>query len=82
MEPECKRYGDPVESIEHALRDCSGLAGVWNALPYGPVAIMDPLSIEEWALGLVKWLEKDEWPCFACVLWAIWYARNALIFQN
>lgn len=80
MEPECKRCGDPVELTDHALRDCPGLANVWTRLSYGSIGDMSRISIKEWEAEVMEEHDMVEKPCFAYVLWAIWYARNAQVF--
>ncbi|XP_057811795.1 uncharacterized protein LOC131026035 [Salvia miltiorrhiza] len=84
MDPCCHRCGEPLESIEHTLRDCLWATFLWESSPLrlqstSPNA---PWSLVEWIGKIREVPEKEVHNLFASVLWACWYARNLLVFQN
>lgn len=81
VEPEFKHCEDPVESNEHGPKDCPGLADVWSNVSYYSCS-NSAMVVEDWIAEIVATLEKRDRPRFACILWAIWFARNGLVFNN
>lgn len=43
---------------------------------------MESLHVEAWIELVAARVGKNELVKFACTLWAVWYARNALVFRN
>ncbi|CAN1195124.1 Putative ribonuclease H protein At1g65750 [Linum perenne] len=75
----CSRCGDHLESVSHALRDCSSAASVWDQVGFdvrnsswgGPFA--------EWML---KGINSNNGLLFGVTVWMIWKSRDEFIFSN
>lgn len=66
--PECKYCGDPIESNEHAFRDCPRSAECWNLFSFGEMGPLVKENIESWVWRIGRGLSKADQCFFACVL--------------
>ncbi|KAK6116532.1 hypothetical protein DH2020_049737 [Rehmannia glutinosa] len=83
-DPMCKRCGDAIETVEHALRDCPWSAFFWRVSPLRlpPSLSLSTASMADMAAAISRVNDSDAQCLFAMSLWVIWYARNLLVFQE
>ncbi|XP_057792367.1 uncharacterized protein LOC131009155 [Salvia miltiorrhiza] len=80
----CRRCGEKVETVEHALRDCVWVRMLWAM---SPLRIQlntqgDNGSIVDWFEKFCRGPPKEAQALVASLSWSIWYARNLLFFQQ
>ncbi|XP_057811831.1 uncharacterized protein LOC131026073 [Salvia miltiorrhiza] len=78
LQPWCRRCGEEMESIEHAIRDCSWAAFLWEISPLRltPVNQSDPWNVKVWVERIRSIPDKEVHNLFASLCWACWYAQN------
>ncbi|XP_057790949.1 uncharacterized protein LOC131008065 [Salvia miltiorrhiza] len=84
VDPSCPRCGEDIETVEHALRDCSWTRFFWSASPLRlpPTPNEEICTIPDWFEKIRESNEKDVHKVFANLIWTLWYARNLLVFQG
>lgn len=82
VELECKRCGLEFESIEHALRDCSGGAECWSSSNLAiPVPLLNE-PMDEWLLRCKTTMRGEDVELLVTLLWAIWFGRSQAILSG
>ncbi|XP_057770772.1 uncharacterized protein LOC130990568 [Salvia miltiorrhiza] len=84
VDPICRRCGKDVETLEHALRDCSWARFLWEVSPLCLTHFDgDELwDIPSWFEKIQRIPQKEHHSTFANIAWVIWFARNMLTFQE
>lgn len=82
IEPVCVQCGDPVESTEHALRDCPGLVECWSSTHFSVDLHDQSVPFEVWVMHMVQQLTKENQELFVILLWAAWFAITEIVFRN
>ncbi|KAK6136178.1 hypothetical protein DH2020_030069 [Rehmannia glutinosa] len=82
--PYCQRCGTTIETVEHTLRDCPWSQFFWRASPLRLDNLLHTTtaSIADMLMVISKMNNNDGECLFAMLLWALWRARNVLIFQG
>uniref|UniRef100_A0A803PZ76 Reverse transcriptase domain-containing protein n=1 Tax=Cannabis sativa TaxID=3483 RepID=A0A803PZ76_CANSA len=78
--PVCKMEN---ETIKHALLDCSRSRKVWRYSRFA--AYYDAfkhLGIDEFFLGLLQSLDKNDIGIMFCFIWALWNQRNNFVLNQ
>ncbi|XP_012070202.1 uncharacterized protein LOC105632431 [Jatropha curcas] len=68
------------ETIDHVLRDYSKAREVWRQSGLGVALYGD--TFNNILLQILKSLETDKVQLFCCIVWALWSARNALLWER
>ncbi|XLR06744.1 hypothetical protein S83_034682 [Arachis hypogaea] len=84
----CPRYQSALETPMHAIVFCPEVLQIWNNSPVASTILHDPnLKAWDWWSQFME-VEKSK-PNFrirsaqvAYLLWQIWLARNALVFED
>lgn len=76
--PVCK-FGD--ETIVHALVSCSFAASCWQRV-VGPSALVNMASFKEWFEHILSTVSSERWAEVVMLCWAVWNARNELVWQQ
>ncbi|KAK6138511.1 hypothetical protein DH2020_027750 [Rehmannia glutinosa] len=84
LNPMCIRCGLEDETMEHALRDCPWSNFYWRASPLrlDHLANISNASIIDMVMEMAQAGNTEVEETFSMLLWALWYARNALIFNG
>ncbi|XP_057793056.1 uncharacterized protein LOC131009662 [Salvia miltiorrhiza] len=78
----CRRCGEQMETPEHALRDCKWVEVMWAVSPIRLSPLQSMCSIPDWFDKIRLCPQRETHAQFATLAWAVWYARNMLLFQN
>ncbi|KAM6541640.1 hypothetical protein CsatB_006087 [Cannabis sativa] len=71
------------ETIKHALLDCSRVRKAWRYSRFA--AYYDTfknLDIDEFFLGLLQTLDKNDIGILFCFIWALWNQRNSFVHNQ
>ncbi|XP_057775013.1 uncharacterized protein LOC130993991 [Salvia miltiorrhiza] len=84
IDPLCRRCGNDFETLEHALRDCPWASFIWEVSPLrlSPAPANGHCSIAAWFEIIRQIPHGETHKSFANLVWAIWHARNLLVFQD
>lgn len=79
----CNFCGGEVETIEHALRDCTMAARIWFASPLG-LRVQEVKNVVQvdWLINLAQSLPRDNFDIVLITLWTKWKERNAFVRQG
>uniref|UniRef100_A0A803NWP6 Reverse transcriptase domain-containing protein n=1 Tax=Cannabis sativa TaxID=3483 RepID=A0A803NWP6_CANSA len=75
--------GCSLETITHALLDCSRVRQVWKLSPlYHFYLLHRNTDIKDFMLSAYTDLKIDDFSLLICTLWSIWEFRNKKLFRN
>uniref|UniRef100_A0A803PV88 Reverse transcriptase domain-containing protein n=1 Tax=Cannabis sativa TaxID=3483 RepID=A0A803PV88_CANSA len=82
-QPHCSFCKNPVETVTHALLDCSRAAKIWKASPFRTFYLSNRyVDVKEFMLNGFDQLNKDSLSLLLSIMWAIWNSRNKKLFAN
>uniref|UniRef100_A0A803PJ70 Reverse transcriptase n=1 Tax=Cannabis sativa TaxID=3483 RepID=A0A803PJ70_CANSA len=81
--PSCSFCGCALETVTHALLDCSRVRQVWKLSPLYHFYISHRNSdIKDFMLSAYTDLNADDFSLLMCTIWSIWEFRNKKLFRN
>ncbi|KAM6545595.1 hypothetical protein CsatB_026331 [Cannabis sativa] len=81
--PSCSFCGCSLETVTHALLDCSRARQVWKLSPLYHFYILHRHSdVKDLMLSAYTDLTSDDFSLLMCTLWSIWEFRNKKLFRN
>ncbi|KAK6115303.1 hypothetical protein DH2020_007572 [Rehmannia glutinosa] len=84
LESWCPRCGEAEETLEHALRDCGWVTHFWVTSPLRLCTNLrdNEGSMFDWMQRIRAQGDEEGHTLFLTLLWALWDARNKLVFQG
>ncbi|CAL2238951.1 unnamed protein product [Prunus armeniaca] len=83
IDEECMLFGGPTESSIHILRDCPFAICTWRSSTLSSSRWNnDDYSSKDWVFRCAEQLSCHDFANFLMVGWAIWEARNELLWNN
>uniref|UniRef100_A0A803QG04 Reverse transcriptase n=1 Tax=Cannabis sativa TaxID=3483 RepID=A0A803QG04_CANSA len=81
--PSCSFCGCALETVTHALLDCSRVRQVWKLSPlYHFYTSHRNTDIKDFMLSAYTDLKADDFSLLMCTIWSIWEFRNKKLFRN
>uniref|UniRef100_A0A803PQ54 Reverse transcriptase domain-containing protein n=1 Tax=Cannabis sativa TaxID=3483 RepID=A0A803PQ54_CANSA len=81
--PSCSFCGCALETVTHALLDCSRVRQVWKLSSlYHFYLLHINTDIKDFMLSTYTELKADDFSLLMCTLWSIWEFRNKKLFRN
>uniref|UniRef100_A0A803N411 Reverse transcriptase zinc-binding domain-containing protein n=1 Tax=Chenopodium quinoa TaxID=63459 RepID=A0A803N411_CHEQI len=84
LDDRCSGCGIEVESIAHALFECSNVQQVWNSFDLNDIIADSPhhAPFTEWLLWMNTRVGRDDLRSILTIVWAVWFCRNKHVFAR